>query len=193
MPRSTLLHQYSRRLQRLLWLVNEIKINPCQTPEVLWASLGVSRAMFYKDRQALAAIGFTFRYDRRQHGYVIMQDRFLPVLNLSISEVLALIMAVRQLSSSGDYTLTYDAIAALRKVVSNMPGEVRALQTSLDDVVLQEGFGCDATILQDLWRACQERQRVRIVYDRGAGPPGDRPLSTLLQAPGPVPRCLRRS
>ena len=76
-----------------------------------------------------------------------MQDRFLPVLNLSISEVLALIMAVRQLSSSGDYTLTYDAIAALRKVVSNMPGEVRALQTSLDDVVLQEGFGCDATIL----------------------------------------------
>ena len=171
MPRSTLLHQYSRRLQRLLWLVNEIKINPYQTPEVLWVSLGVSRAMFYKDRQALAAIGFTFRYDRRQHGYVIMQDRFLPVLNLSISEVLALIMAVRQLSSSGDYTLTYDAIAALRKVVSNMPGEVRAfLQTSLDDVVLQEGFGCDATILQDLWRACQERQRLCIVHDRGDGP-----------------------
>jgi predicted DNA-binding transcriptional regulator YafY len=66
--------------------------------------------------------------------------------------------------------LTYDAIAALRKIVSNMPGEVRTfLQTSLDDVVLQEGFGCDATLLQELWRACQERQRVRIVHDRGAG------------------------
>ena len=171
MPRSALSHQYSKRLQRLLLLVNEIKTNPRQTPEALWASLGVSRAMHYKDRQALTALGFTFHYDRRQRGHVITQDRFLPVLNLSVSEVLALIMAVRQLSSSGDYTLTYDAIAALRKVLSNMPGEVRAfLQTSLDDVVLQEGFGCDATILQDLWRACQERQRVRIVYDRGAGP-----------------------
>lgn len=171
MPRSALSHQYSKRLQRLLVLVNEIKTNPYQAPEALWASLGVSRAMLYKDRQALAAMGFTFHYDRRQCGYVITQDRFLPVLNLSISEVLALIMAVRQFSSSGDYTLTYEAIAALRKVVSNMPGEVRAfLQTSLDDVVLQEGFGCNAAILQDLWRACQERQRVRILHDRGAGP-----------------------
>ena len=170
MPRSALPQQYSRRLQRLLSLVNEIKTNPCQAPDALWASLGVSRAMFYKDRQALAALGFTFHYDRQQRGYVITHDRFLPVLNLSISEVLALIMAVRQLSSSGDYTLTYEAIAALRKVVSNMPGEVRAfLQTSLDDVVLHEGFGCDASILQDLWRACQKRQRVRIVHDRGAG------------------------
>jgi len=170
MPRSALSQQYSRRLQRLLLLVNDMKTNPCQTPDTLWVSLGVSRAMFYEDRQTLAGLGFTFHYDRQQRSYVITHDRFLPVLNLSISEVLALIMAVRQLSSSGDYTLTYDAIAALRKVVSNMPGEVRAfLQTSLDDVVLQEGFGCDASILQDLWRACQERQRVRIVHDRGTG------------------------
>lgn len=171
MPRSALPPQYPGRLQRLLLLVNEIKTNPCQPPAALWASLGVSRAMFYKDRQALAEVGFTFHYDRQQHGYVITQDRYLPVLNLSTSEVLALIMAVRQLSSTGDYTLTYDAIAALRKVVSNTPVEVRAfLQASLDDVVLQEGFGCDASILHDLWHACQERQRVRIVHDRGAGP-----------------------
>ena len=119
--------QYRRRLQRLLLLINEIKTNPCQTPAALWASLGVSRAMFYKDRQALAELGFTFDYNRQQHGYVITQDRFLPVLNLSTSEVLALIMAVRQLSSTGDYTLTYDAIAALRKVVSNTPVAARAL------------------------------------------------------------------
>ena len=160
MVRSALPHPHLKRLQRLLWLVNTIKTNAGQLPEALYVSLGVSRAMFYKDRQALTELGFTFHYDRSQHGYVITQDRFLPVLNLSTSEVLALIMAVRQLSSSGDYTLTYDAIAALRKVVSNTPDEVRAfLQASLDDVVLQEGFGCNATILNDLWNACQERQR----------------------------------
>ena len=106
MPRTALPQQYSRLLQRLLLLVNEVKTNPFQAPDALWASLSVSRAMFYKDRQALAALGFTFHYDRQQHGYVITQDRFLSVLDLSISEVLALIMAVRQLSSSGDYTLT---------------------------------------------------------------------------------------
>ena len=164
-------HHYTGRLQRLLLLINDLKTNPCQTPAALYASLGVSRAMFYKDRQVLRDLGFVFRYDRQQRQYRIVQDRFLPVLNLSTSEILALIMAVRQLSSTGDYTLTYDAIAALRKVVSNTPAAVRAfLQASLDDVVLQEGFGCNATVLHDLWRACQERQRLRIVYDRGAGP-----------------------
>jgi predicted DNA-binding transcriptional regulator YafY len=163
--------QYTRRIQRLLVLVNEVKTNLRQQPEALYAALGISRAMFYKDRQALATLGFTFRYNRSQHQYVITQDQFLPVLNLSTSEVLALIMAVRQLSSTGDYTLTYDAIAALRKVISNTPAELRAFfQTSLDDVVLQEGFGCNATILQDLWCACQKHERLRMVHDRGDSP-----------------------
>jgi predicted DNA-binding transcriptional regulator YafY len=85
--------------------------------------------------------------------------------------MLALIMAVRQISSTGDDTLTFDAIEAIRKILSNTPAEIRAfLQASLDDVVLQEGFGCQPAILKDLWRACQEHQRLLIVHDRGDGP-----------------------
>jgi predicted DNA-binding transcriptional regulator YafY len=169
--RRSVQQQYARRVQRLLVLINEIKTNPRQTPAALYAALGISRAMFYKDCHALVTLGFAFHYSRPQRQFVITQDQFFPALSLSTSEVLALIMAVRQLSSTGDYTLTYDAIAALHKVISNMPTEVRAFfQASLDDVVLQEGFGCNATILQDLWRACQEHRRLRIVHDRGTGP-----------------------
>jgi predicted DNA-binding transcriptional regulator YafY len=168
---ATRSQHYTRRLQRLLVLVNEIKTNPRQKPESLFTALGVSRAQFYKDRQELAGLGFRFQYSREQQQYVITQDPFLPVLDLTSSEVIALIMAVRQLSSTGDYTLTYDAIAALRKVIGNTPAELRAFfEASLDDVVLQEGFGCDAAVLHDLWRACQGHQRLRIVHDRGSGP-----------------------
>ena len=171
MPQSVSPHQYARRLQRLLMIINEIKTTPHQAPEALYASLGISRAMFYKDCQVLKALGLAFHYDRQQRRYIITQDRYLPVLDLSISEMLALIMAVRQLASTGDHTLTYEAIAALRKVVSNTPTEVRAfLQASLDGVEGQDGFGCNPTILHDLWDACQEHQRLCIVYDRGAGP-----------------------
>ena len=171
MPQSIALHHYARRLQRLLALINEIKTTPHQAPDALYTSLGISRAMFYKDRQVLKALGLAFHYDRQQRRHVITQDRYLPVLDLSTSELLALIMAVRQMASTGDYTLTYEAIAALRKVVSNTPAEVHAfLQASLDDVVLQDGFGCNPTILHDLWQACQEHQRLCIVYDRGDGP-----------------------
>jgi predicted DNA-binding transcriptional regulator YafY len=79
--------QYARRVQRLLALINEIKTNPRQTPEALYTALGISRAMFYKDCTVLATLGFTFRYQRRPRQYVITQDQFLPMLNLSTSEV----------------------------------------------------------------------------------------------------------
>jgi predicted DNA-binding transcriptional regulator YafY len=171
MPQSLTSHHYARRLQRLLTLIHEIKTTPHQTPEALYTSLGISRAMFYKDRGELKDLGLDFHYDRHQRRHVITQDRYLPVLALSTSEMLALIMAVRQLASTGDYTLTYEAIAALRQVVCNAPAEIRAfLQASLENVVLQDGFGCNPTILRDLWSACQEHQRLGIVYDRGDGP-----------------------
>ena len=171
MLQSVKAHHYARRLQRLLSLINEIKTTPHQTPEALYTGLGISRAMFYKDCQVLQALGLVFHYDRQQHRYIIIQDRYLPVLDLSTSEMLALIMAVRQIASTGDHTLTYEAIAALHKVVSNTPAEIRTfLQASLDDVVLQDSFGCHPTILRDLWQACQEHQRLRIVHERGAGP-----------------------
>jgi predicted DNA-binding transcriptional regulator YafY len=79
-------------------------------------------------------------------------------------------MAVRQLASTGDYTLTYDAIVAIRKILTNAPTEYRQfLNVTLDEEVLQAGFGCDAGILSDLWRACQEHQRVIITHDSGEG------------------------
>ena len=169
--RLTQQHPYAGRLQRLLAMISEIKNNPRQEPKALYRALGISSSMFSKDRQVLAGLGFAFCYDRGKHQYVITHDKFLPVPNLSTSEMLALIMAVRQLSSTGDYTLTYEAIEAVRKVLSNTPAEIRTfLQASLDDVVLKEGFGCNSAILDDLWRACQEHQRLIIVHDRGDGP-----------------------
>src|SRR5215510_6168971 len=126
MPQSITTHHYAGRLQRLLALINEIKTTPHQAPEALYTGLGISRAMFYKDCQVLKALGLAFHYNRQQRRYIITQDRFLLVLNLSTSEMLALIMAVRQIASTGDYTLTYEAIAALRKIVSKTPTEIRA-------------------------------------------------------------------
>jgi predicted DNA-binding transcriptional regulator YafY len=169
--RLTQPHPYAGRLQRLLAIISEIKNNPRQEPQALYHALGISSSMFSKDRQLLAGLGFAFRYARGKRQYVITQDTFLPVLNLTTSEMLALIMAVRQLSSTGDYTLTYEAIEAIHKVLSNTPAEIRTfLQATLDDVVLEKGFGCDPAILTDLWRACQEHQRLIMVHNRGDGP-----------------------
>lgn len=170
MPTKPSAPLYTQRLQRLLTLVNEIKTNPRQTPQKLCASLGISQATFFADRQTLVAMGFVFRYERKQRQYIIQREPFLPVLNLSTGELFALILAVRQLSATGEYLLTYEAIAALKKIVANAPTEIRAfLLASIDTDMLQGGFGCQAEIVDDLWRACQERRRLRIVHESGQG------------------------
>ena len=79
-------------------------------------------------------------------------------------------MAVRQLSAAGDFILTFDALNAIRKIVSNSPHAQRELlRSSLDDVVLKEGFGCESKILTDLQKATMEGRRISVAYDLYSG------------------------
>lgn len=154
------------RLARLIELMRTLKDNPRQTPEQLWTVLGVSRSQFFADREALARIGFVFRYDRRRQRYVIANDLNLPVPDLTGSEVLSLVMAVRQISATGDHTLAFDAVRAIRKLFANSDTRVRdLLGYALDDVVLKRKFSVNSRIVEDLRQAQESNQRLNILYD----------------------------
>ncbi|MDM8552442.1 type III-A CRISPR-associated RAMP protein Csm5 [Desulfobacterales bacterium HSG2] len=86
-------------------IILEVKTLPLRTVPQLVKELGISKSQFYKDRDILAEMGFVFGYDRKLKRLVIHQDSTLPVGNLTLSERLALIMALRHLSASGDHTL----------------------------------------------------------------------------------------
>jgi predicted DNA-binding transcriptional regulator YafY len=154
------------RVPRLIRLIGEIKSNPRQTPKQLCQTLGISRAQFFEDKKMLTeGLGFTFRFNRARHGYEILNDPYLPIVDLQLSEAFALVMAVRQLSAAGDYILTYEAVEGIRKIVASAQPALRQfLQNALDDVVLRQGFGCDPAILDDLRRACGEHHHVAIAY-----------------------------
>src|SRR5262249_26055350 len=112
---------------RFLRLAAEVKTNPWQTVQTLCHTLGIGRAQFYRDKDALKEIDFVFDYDRAQGRFVIEKDPYLPVYDLTLTETFALSMAVRQLSAAGDYVLTYDALKAIKKIVANAPGTQRDL------------------------------------------------------------------
>ncbi len=156
----------NHRVSRLIRMASEIKASPQQTPPILIKTLGISKPQFYKDKEALAKLGFSFRYKRGQKRFIIDHDPYIPVHDLTLTETFALVMAVRQLSAAGDFILTYDALNAIRKIVSNSPhGQRELLRSSLDDVVLKEGFGCDSKILADLQKAAIEGRRISVAYD----------------------------
>jgi predicted DNA-binding transcriptional regulator YafY len=147
-------------------MASEIKTNPQQDPPALIKALGISKPQFYKDKRALEKLKFAFRYDRTQKRFVIDRDPYIPIYDLTLTETFALVMAVRQLSATGDFILTYDALNAIRKIASNSPQDQREfLRSCLDDVVLKEGFGCDSKVLADLQNAVKEGRRISIVYD----------------------------
>lgn len=154
------------RLPRLIRLISEVKTNPRQTPEQLYRALGVSRARYFQDKALLEeAFSFKFRFNRTKRSYEILEEPYLPIVNLKLSEAFALVMAVRQLSASGDYILTYEAVEGIKKIVAGSQPVLRPfLQTALEDVVLQQGFGCQPRILEDLRQACQEHHHVLITY-----------------------------
>ncbi len=163
------LHKFARLLQ----LAATLKTEPHQTAEQLWSNLGIKKAQFHRDKKALEKIGFLFKYDRKQRRFVITKEPFLPVYDLTLTETFALTMAVRQLSAAGDHLLAFGAIDAIKKIIANAPGPQREmLSESLREFVLQQGFGCQERVLEDLQKALLEQRRVLIQYQP---PPADKP------------------
>jgi len=155
------------RVTRLIRLITEMKANPRQTPDALYRAMGISRSQYFQDKILLEkALGFKVQFNRAKRSYEILEDPYLPLVNLKLSEAFALILAVRQLSASGDYILTYEAIEGVRKIVASAQPELRSfLQNVLDEAVWREGFGCDASILESLRQACAEHHHVIITYE----------------------------
>jgi len=156
-----------KKSHRLIQLISNIKSVPYQTVEQLVAAHGISRAQFYKDKAALAGLGFEFFWDRHRHRFVITRDAYFPVENLSLSECLSLLMAVRRLSATGDYFLSFEALNAARKLTADLPEPMREIAVSLfDDQVLRKGFGCREDVITKLSRAISEKRRVMLTYQK---------------------------
>ncbi|HYE73601.1 MAG TPA: WYL domain-containing protein, partial [Blastocatellia bacterium] len=77
-----------------------------------------------------------------------------------------LVMAVRQISAAGDHTLAFDAVKAIKKIISTSDKHLRhLLEYAMDDLVLKNKFKVDSRIIEELWQARERSWRLEIVYD----------------------------
>ncbi len=160
---------HSRRLARLMGIICEIKAHPRRNVDQMCRRLGISRRQFYKDRESLAAMGFAFHYSRRRAGFVLDKELTFGVSGLSLADLFALILAVRQLTRLDDFALAMGALAGLRQMVEGLPPGVREqFAAALDRVVVADGFGCRPQVLHALQAAIAETRRVVLVMERGS-------------------------
>ncbi|HWP47355.1 MAG TPA: WYL domain-containing protein [Candidatus Limnocylindrales bacterium] len=154
------------RFLRLFELMTEIRGNPRQTPEQIARYFGISKTQFYKDKAELEKLNFQFKYNRLTRSFEIEKDPFIPTGHLTLTEISALIMSVRQLFDMSDYIITYRAIKAIKKIVANYPDTLvrHKLERVLEDAIYNEGYGCKETILNALEYAMEHRKIVKIIY-----------------------------
>ena len=110
------------RLMRLMRLMIELSRREFRSAEDIYQPLGISRSQFYRDKEALEKMGFAFTFQRRHGVFAVDHDPGVKLEGLTLSEVLALILAVERLPETGDFTLAYSALTALRKITVDNPG-----------------------------------------------------------------------
>ena len=154
------------RITRLLRMAQEIRREPHQTQEALRRKLCIGRSQYYKDKAALADVGFRFEFHKAK-GFHILEDRLTPITGLTFSDRLLLMFALEHLAAEGDGTLAALAMETGRKLAGGLESPFREqIQSSFDSCVTQGTFGVKPEVRAALQQAVHEGRRVRILYTR---------------------------
>ena len=155
----------SSRIHRLLWFIREIRNDPKQDLKSLLTRAGVSRSQFYKDKNVLASFGFDFEYKTGQ-GFQILEDRLTTSIDLSLSDRILIMFALRHLYATGEGHLAARALEAGRKLVYGLDEPFRSqILEEFDQVIIRKGYGCDPRVLEGVEEAVKNRKRIKILYE----------------------------
>ena len=157
------------RIYRLLRLITMLQSGRSYTVAQLAAELEVSRRTIFRDLNVLEMARVPYYYDRQRGTYRINQHFFLPPLNLTLSEALALLVAARRTAGSSVLPMARASEQASVKLESVLPQPVRDhLGTVLTKVAVRPApparhHGLDEEF-DRLLAATIERKLCRLVY-----------------------------
>jgi proteasome accessory factor B len=155
----------SGRLPRLLQLVTLLQSGRAKSVADLTAELGVSRRTLFRDLNALEHAGVPYYHDPAT-GYRIAASYYLPPINLTVPEVLGLMLLAKGAAAQRKRPLLGPALSAISKLASTVPEPIRsACAEVMDRVSIQHPAQADGdgesrhyTLLQrciDEGRACR--------------------------------------
>jgi predicted DNA-binding transcriptional regulator YafY len=113
------------RIYRLLRLITLLQSNRGYSAGELAEELEVSRRTVFRDLNVLEMAHIPYYYDPERMGYRISRHFFLPPINLTLTESLAVLMLAGRRPSGGRLPLMSQAARAAIKVESALPASVR--------------------------------------------------------------------
>jgi len=158
------------RLHRMLHLITLLRSGRRYSAGEGARQLEVSRRMIFRDLNILPAAGIPYYFDEETGSYTIHETFFLPAINLTVDEAMALLLATRKMIGKVPLPLFQQVSRAAIKVESSLPSviqdhcgptinrmDVRWPPTA-DDEALDEKF-------RILRQAVERQRKVRIRYE----------------------------
>lgn len=158
------------RVHRLLRLISLLQSGRTFTADQLAEELNVSRRTLFRDLNMLDLAGVPYHYDAKLRTYRIDQSFFLPSLNLTLEEALAILLVTRRFISRQSLP-TYDpATRAAVKIESGLPSAVQEYcGRMLDGVKVQMPPLVDASRVEQVFgqihAALGEQRKLDIEYE----------------------------
>jgi proteasome accessory factor B len=160
----------TRRIERLLKLIQALESGRSKTVDDLAAFAGVSRRTVFRDLKLLSGAGLRYAYERETRRYSADRETLLPPVTLSHAEALVLMLAMRHLV--GHQSLVDESVAASAslKLESMLPAAIRDYcRPLLRRMEIRGGPVSDTASIREaialLQTALADQMKVRISYD----------------------------
>lgn len=115
----------TKRLERLLKLIQALQSGRSQTADDLSEAVGVSRRTVFRDLELLTRAGIPYTFDRKTRRYSIVELSYLPPVRVTHAEALALLMATRHMLGHAAMVDRTAAASAGMKIECMLPQAIR--------------------------------------------------------------------
>lgn len=158
------------RVHRLIRLITLLQSGRRFDVDSLAGTLEVSRRTVFRDLNLLQTVGIPCQFDADSHTYAISRSYYLPSVNMTIEESLALLLVTRKVISRRDQPFFETAAKAAIKIESSLPPQVQEhCGQFLDKVDFRwpplTDQARDTDMFVRLVRAFQQRCKVKLLYD----------------------------
>ena len=147
----------SKEYKKIYRLLDELMIIRAESginPEMLAERFGITKRTIFRDIETLQETGIPVTYDHETAGYAIGKEFFMPPVDLTYEEGLAVCSLLSHIAENGQIPFIEPAARAVTKIKSQMSDKLRS---ELDEV--------DQHIELKL-ASSSEGEEVRDVYER---------------------------
>jgi len=157
------------RVYRLLRLITILQSGRVYSAGDLATELDVSRRTVFRDLNMLEMAHIPYYFDGESGGYRISEHFFLPSINLTLAEALAMLILTRRVRGTGQLPLLKQGTRAAAKLEAALPRAIRQhvgtvidrLSVSLGQTSRHEGLD---GLFDDVAGAIAQRRACRMAY-----------------------------